>query len=249
MAAEHEREQPGSPPVDPAALSRAAARSIRHPLTRTLLLLTFTTGLVDAGSFLGLGHVFAANMTGNIVLLGFGLAGAAGLPVLAPLVSLGAFLAGAGSGARLGAPLLADHHRGLYAALGIETTLMVTAAVLAAAVDIRVGALSGYVVVGLLAFAMGVRNSTVRRVAVPDLTTTVLTMTLTGLASDSRLFGGTGKGTVRRTAAVGSMLLGALCGALLVRSSLWLGLAAAAGLALVTLAHHAVAGSGTPPSG
>jgi uncharacterized membrane protein YoaK (UPF0700 family) len=249
MAAQRERELAGPPPEDPAALSRAAARSIRHPLTRTLLLLTFTTGLVDAASYLGLGHVFAANMTGNIVLLGFGLAGARGLPVVAPLVSLGAFLAGAGSGARLGAPLLADHHRGLYAALGIETLLVVSAAILAAAADIRVGALSGYVVVALLAFAMGVRNATVRRVAVPDLTTTVLTMTLTGLASDSRLFGGTGQGTVRRTTAVGSMLLGALCGALLVRSSLWLVLAGAAGLALVTLAHHAVAGPRARPPG
>jgi uncharacterized membrane protein YoaK (UPF0700 family) len=249
MAAQNEREEPVSPPVDPAGLSRAAARSIRHPLTRTLLLLTFTTGLVDAATYLGLGHVFAANMTGNIVLLGFGLAGATGLPVVAPLVSLGAFLIGAGSGARLGAPLLADHHRGLYAALGIEALLVVAAAVLAAAIDVRVGALSGYVVVALLAFAMGVRNATVRRVAVPDLTTPVLTMTLTGLASDSPLAGGSGRGTVRRSTAVGSMLVGALCGALLVRSSLWLVLAAAAGLALATLAHHALAGTGAPPPG
>jgi uncharacterized membrane protein YoaK (UPF0700 family) len=249
MGAQSEREQSGPAPVDPAALSRAAARSIRHPLTRTLLLLTFTTGLVDAASYLGLGHVFAANMTGNIVLLGFGLAGSTGLPVVGPLISLGAFLVGAGSGARLGAPLLADHHRGLYAALGIETLLVVAAAVVVAAIDVRVGALSGYVVIGLLAFAMGVRNATVRRVAVPDLTTTVLTMTLTGLASDSRLFGGSGQGTVRRSTAVGAMLAGALGGALLVRSGLWLVLAAAAGLALATLAHHALAGAGSRAPG
>jgi uncharacterized membrane protein YoaK (UPF0700 family) len=60
--------------------------------------MTFTTGLVDAVSYLGLGRVFAANMTGNIVLLGFGIAGSAGLPVVAPLVSLGAFLAGSAAG-------------------------------------------------------------------------------------------------------------------------------------------------------
>ena len=72
--------------------------SVRHPLTRALLALTFTTGLVDAVSYLALGHVFAANMTGNIVLLGFGMAGSGGLPVLAPVISLATFLLGAGTG-------------------------------------------------------------------------------------------------------------------------------------------------------
>jgi uncharacterized membrane protein YoaK (UPF0700 family) len=47
---------------------------IRHPLARALLVMTFSTGLVDAVSCLGLGRVFTANMTGNIVLLGFGIA-------------------------------------------------------------------------------------------------------------------------------------------------------------------------------
>lgn len=86
-----------------------------------------------------------------------------------------------------------------------------------------------------LAFAMGVRNATIRRVAVPDLTTTVLTMTLTGLAADSQLFGGSGKGSVRRTTAVLAMLLGALSGALLLKTSLFLPLAVAAALAFITL--------------
>jgi len=79
------------PRFDPEALRRAA-RSIQHPLARALLVLTFTTGVVDAVSYLGLGHVFTANMTGNIVFLGFGIAGRGGLPVVAPLVSLGSFL-------------------------------------------------------------------------------------------------------------------------------------------------------------
>ena len=76
----------------------SAAGSIRHPLARALLVLTFSTGLVDAVSYLGLGRVFTANMTGNIVLLGFGIAGSGGLPVVAPLVSLGAFLVGSAVG-------------------------------------------------------------------------------------------------------------------------------------------------------
>src|SRR5260370_21189051 len=82
---------------DEESLKRAAL-SVQHPLVRALLVLTFSTGLIDAVSYLGLGRVFTANMTGNIVLLGFGIAGSGGLPVVAPLVSLGAFLAGAATG-------------------------------------------------------------------------------------------------------------------------------------------------------
>jgi hypothetical protein len=59
----------------------------------------------------------------------------------------------------------------------------------------------------------------VRKLGVPDLTTTVLTMTLTGLAADSRVVGGTGAGSVRRISALLAMLLGAVAGALLLRSA------------------------------
>src|SRR3954449_10401887 len=84
---------------------RRAARSVQHPLARALLVLTFTTGLVDAVSHLGLGRVFTANMTENIVFLGFGIAGSGGLPVVAPLVSLGSFLLGAAGGGALPRPV------------------------------------------------------------------------------------------------------------------------------------------------
>ena len=212
------------------SLGARAARSIRHPLSRTLLVLTFTTGVVDAVSYLGLGHVFTANMTGNIVFLGFGIAGSGGLPVVAPLVSLAAFLLGAGAGGVLASRLAAHHPRHLASALAIEVSLVTAAAVVAAVVDVRPGGVSGDAIIAVLALAMGVRNATVRRIAVPDLTTTVLTMTLTGLAADSPLFGGSGRGTTRRTAAVIAMLGGALAGALLLRSSLILPLATAVAL-------------------
>jgi uncharacterized membrane protein YoaK (UPF0700 family) len=216
---------------DQGSLGQRAARSIRHPLSRTLLVLTFTTGLVDAVSYLGIGHVFTANMTGNVVFLGFGIAGSGGLPVLAPLISLLAFLIGAGCGGLLASRLSERHPVHLARALAIEVGLLVTATIIAAAVDLRPNAVSGDVVIALVAFAMGVRNATVRRVSVPDLTTTVLTMTLTGLAADSQLFGGSGNGSVRRSSAVLAMLLGALAGALLLKSSLWLPLGVAAALA------------------
>jgi uncharacterized membrane protein YoaK (UPF0700 family) len=213
---------------------KSAAGSLRHPLTRALLVLTLTTGLVDAVSYLGLGRVFTANMTGNIVLLGFGIAGSGGLPVVAPLVSLASFLVGAGGGGILAKRIEDRHAEHVARALGLEVTLIGLAAVVAAAIDVRPGALSGDVVIALLALAMGVRNATVRRLAVPDLTTTVLTMTLTGLAADSRPAGGSGKGSARRTAAVVAMLTGAVVGGLLLKTSMVLPLAAAAGLALVT---------------
>jgi uncharacterized membrane protein YoaK (UPF0700 family) len=208
---------------------------VRHPLARALLVLTFTTGLVDAASFLGLGRVFTANMTGNIVFLGFGIAGSAGLPVVAPLISLGSFLLGAGGGGVLAKRIGERHVEHLARALAIEVSLLAVAAALAAAVDARPNAASGDIVIALLAFAMGVRNATVRRIGVPDLTTTVLTMTLTGLAADSPPAGGSGKGSARRTAAVAAMFGGALAGALMVKTSLALPLIAAAGLALAAI--------------
>jgi len=76
--------------------------------------------------------------------------------------------------------------------------------------------------------------STARRIGVPDLTTTVLTMTLTGLAADSPPAGGSGNGSIRRIAAVLAMLVGAVAGALLLNTALSLPLATAAVLALAT---------------
>ena len=220
------------------SLSQRAARSVNHPLTRALLVLTFTTGLVDGVSYLGLGHVFTANMTGNIVFLGFGLAGGTGLPVVAPIVSLLAFLVGAGAGGVLAVRLADRHPLHIGIALGIEVTLLAIAAIFAAAVKPQPGRFSADVVIALLAFAMGVRNATVRKLAVPDMTTTVLTMTLTGLAADSRLFGGSGRGTVRRISAVIAMLVGALVGALELKVSLVVPLITAAALALLTSAVY-----------
>jgi uncharacterized membrane protein YoaK (UPF0700 family) len=219
-----------------ATQSRAqrAAGNINHPLTRALLALTFTTGLVDGVSYLGLGHVFTANMTGNIVLLGFGLVGGYHLPVLAPIVSLVAFLVGSGFGGELAKRRSAQHALHASWALAIETALLSLTMLLAAVKPPHAGQFAGYLVIALLALAMGVRNATVRKIAVPDLTTTVLTMTLTGLAADSKLAGGDGKGSVRRVAAVATMLLGALVGALELKLSIVLPLGTAAAIAALT---------------
>lgn len=218
---------------DEEALKRGAG-SVTHPLTRALLVLTFTTGLIDAVSYLGLGRVFTANMTGNVVLLGFGIARSGGLPVVAPICSLVAFLLGAVIGGTLVKRLQRRHPRLVARALAIEVSLLVAAAIVAAATHIKAGQAAAYAVIGMLALAMGVRSTTVRRIGVPDLSTVVLTMTLTAFASESRLAGGSGTGSIRRLAAVLAMFVGALAGALLLKTSIVLPLAVAAGLALLT---------------
>jgi uncharacterized membrane protein YoaK (UPF0700 family) len=187
------------------------------PLPPLLLMLTLITGMVDAASFLMLGHVFVANMTGNVVFLGFALAGAKGLSITASLVGIGAFLAGGVVGGLLGGQL--GRHRGrlLRAALALQLAIFVVAVVVAA-VDggDPIEHARRYVLIALLAVAMGIQNATARRLAVPELTTTVLTMTMTGIAADSQLAGGKGAGLGRRVLAVGAMLAGACFGALIV---------------------------------
>jgi uncharacterized membrane protein YoaK (UPF0700 family) len=223
----------GSQRFDEEAFKRGAT-SVRHPLARLLLVLTFTTGLIDAVSYLALGRVFTANMTGNVVLLGFGVARSGGLPVVAPLLSLAAFLLWAGVGGAVSQRLEGRHPVLVAATLGIEVTALAAAAVVAAATHVHPGNAAAYVLIVLMAAAMGVRNAVVRRIAVPDLTTTVLTMTLTALASESRPAGGSGQGSIRRLSAVLAMLVGAIAGALLLKITLFLPLAVAAGLALAT---------------
>jgi uncharacterized membrane protein YoaK (UPF0700 family) len=197
-------------------------------LPPVLLALTLTTGLIDAASYLGLGHVFTANMTGNIVLLGFGLANAGGLPVLAPLISLGTFLFGAAIGGRLSIGIAEKHKRVLLIGVASEAALLTLAAVVAYAIHIRVGSAGAYAIIALVALAMGLRNAIVRKLAVPDMTTTVLTMTLTGLAADAAATPSRIGMSPRRLSVIAAMLIGATIGGLLEKQSLGLPLAVAA---------------------
>ena len=198
------------------ATLRPPPDSADGPLPPLLLTLTVVTGLVDATSYLKLGHVFVANMTGNVVFLGFGIAGAGGISVWASLTALGSFLVGGLVGGRIGARWSSDRGHHLTATTSTELLLVTAALAVAALSTHHIGTASRYAVIVLLAIAMGIQDTAARKLAVPDLTTTVLTMTLTGLAADAALAGGHGSKLGRRALSVAAMLLGALVGGLLV---------------------------------
>ena len=82
------------------------------------------------------------------------------------------------------------------------------------------GATAGWIrfnITASLAVCFGLQNSTVRKLPPADLTTTVLPLTITGLAADSVLGGGTGAKAVRRLGSIAAMLVGAGAAALLLR--------------------------------
>jgi len=212
------------------------------PLSPLLLGLTVVTGLVDAFSYLVLGHVFVANMTGNVVFLGFALAGAAGFSVSASLSALGAFCLGALAGGRLGTYLHAHRGRLLSMASAAEAFLVGDSVAIAATASNLGSSGTRYVLIVLLGLAMGMQNAAARKLAVPDLTTTVLTLTITGIVADGRLAGGAGSRAGRRLLAVLAMFVGGVAGALLIlRVHRALGIAVALGILCVVAATGATA--------
>ena len=210
-----------------------------HPLVLSLATLTVVSGVVDAVSYLGLGHVFTANMTGNVVLIGFALAGAPGFSIAASATALAAFLAGAATGGRIG---LRIHEKRslLVTAVTLEAGFTVVAAIIAGTVAVLSTGWPRFTVIAVLGYAMGIRNSVVRNMGVADMTTTVLTMTLTGFAADSSLGGGHNPNATRRIISVVCMLVGALVGAAFVihvHPGAALGLAAVLTVGLATYLH------------
>lgn len=195
------------------------AKPAASPLPWLLLLLSVTTGLVDAISVLGLGKVFTANMTGNVVFLGFAASGAPGFTFAPYVVAIASFMAGAMIAGRVG-----KHHAGLplrrwlLTAASVEAISLWIAAAVAVGFDVAAQSpgSSVYIIIALTGFAMGFRNATIRQLKVPDLTTTVLTLTITGLAADSAVAGGANPNWARRLGSVAAIFLGAAMGAYLV---------------------------------
>lgn len=90
---------------------------------------------------------------------------------------------------------------------------MVAAAIVATTVDTPAAGRGRWARLVLLGAGMGVQNAVVRRLAIADLTTTVLTLAITGIASDSALAGGDNLRLTRRVASIVVMLGGAIAGA------------------------------------
>ena len=211
-----------------------------------LLGMTAVTGLVDAVSFLSLGRVFTANMTGNIVLLAFATAHVSGLSIARSLTALLAFLAGAVLGGRVMAHATDDSQiRFAAQAFLLEVAFLLAASFYAIGYrsDLLENSFQPFVLIALTALAMGTRNAAVRKLAIPDLTTTVLTLTITGIGADSSLAKGNNPRLARRVASVATMFLGAALGAVVIHYSisaaLWLATAISAvcGAALFRLAR------------
>jgi uncharacterized membrane protein YoaK (UPF0700 family) len=208
------------------------------PLPALLLALTVSTGLVDAVSILSLGRVFVANMTGNVVFVGFALARAPGFSLAASLIALAGFLVGAGIGGVAAHRLHENRGVLLRNVVAVELVLVAFAAALATAFGTGSNNATRDSIVALVAIALGIQNAASRRLAVPDITTSVLTMTLTGIAAD--LLTGSRRIALRRALSVAAMLGGAYIGAVMVlkvnaASALW---AAVAMIALTLLGAY-----------
>jgi len=187
-----------------------------------MLVLTFTTGINDAVGYLGLDKVFTGNMTGNVVVLAMALVGGSGLPILGPALALVGFMLGAAIGGR-------TLRRGDRSWHGLTTMIFAAVAVamlVLGTVLLIVGDAPskpvGVTVTTTAACAMGLQASAARLVAVKDVTTVVVTSTITGLAAD--LGSGKRDGAVRRASAVVAIIAGAATGAALLRWHLGAGL-------------------------
>jgi uncharacterized membrane protein YoaK (UPF0700 family) len=233
--------------MTPSAATRRLATIPHDAMHLTLMLsLTFSTGIIDAVGYLGLDRVFTGNMTGNVVVLGMALVGGNGLPVLGPFLALAGFMAGAALGGRVlkaASPGWSHRTTALFSLVAIA---MLALAVLLFCIEDDLPHAVGVGITTTLGVAMGVQAATARFIAVKDVTTVVVTSTITGLAADSMFGSGLSRsgagGSTRRALAVVLILCGAIAGAGLLKWHLGAGLvlaAAVTGTVTVVGALHA----------
>ncbi|WP_293236270.1 YoaK family protein [Mycolicibacterium sp.] len=190
---------------------------IRHLHVWLMMALTVVTGSLDAVGYLGLDRVFTGNMTGNVVILGMGIAADEGLPVAGPLIALIGYV--------LGAAVVGLTIRGRTRTWTPVVTVIVcvNAGVLAAVATAllfvsRPGqSPAGVATAATIAVVMGAQASVARFLAVTDMTTVVVTSTITSYASETLLKGGLTWFTHRRLWAVVAIFAGALAGGLMIK--------------------------------
>jgi uncharacterized membrane protein YoaK (UPF0700 family) len=189
----------------------------RHLHLWLMMTLTVVTGALDAVGYLGLDRVFTGNMTGNVVILGMGIAAEEGLPVAGPMIALIGYV--------LGAAMVGRLIRGRVRAWSavVSTTILVNAAVLAGVatvlllVPIPGQSWGGIAAAATIAVVMGAQASIARFLAVTDMTTVVVTSTITSYASETLFKGGLSWFTHRRLWAVVAIFAGALAGGLMIK--------------------------------
>ncbi|MBV8786618.1 MAG: DUF1275 domain-containing protein [Mycobacterium sp.] len=182
-----------------------------------LLLLTFATGLADSLSILVLGHVFVANMTGNVIFLGFWLAPRTVIDLTAVAVALPTFVCTTIVSGRLSRYFGSRTLPWITLVLATEITLLVVLAVLAGTGVLHYNDKTKLVMIGILAVTFGLQHSSARQFEIRELSTTVLTSTIVSLGMESRLAGGTGDREKLRLSVVFTMCAGALVGATMSR--------------------------------
>ncbi len=182
-----------------------------------LLLLTFATGLADSISILALGHVFVANMTGNVIFLGFWLAPRTSIDLTAVAVALPTFICTTIVSGRLSRHFGSRSRTWITTVLTIEIVLLMALSVLAGTGVLRYQADSKLVMIGILAVTFGLQHSSARQFGIQELSTTVLTSTIVSFGLDSRLAGGTGERQRLRIGVVATMCAGAFFGATMSR--------------------------------
>jgi len=180
-----------------------------------LLLLTFATGLVDAVSVLRLGHVFVANMTGNVIFLGFWFVPHSGVDLTAAIVAFLSFLTGAVIAGRFGRRWDSDVRQWITVALGSEVLMLAALSILAGTGILDYHDNTKLILLAGLAMTFGAQNATARFFGIQELSTTVLTSTIVAIGADSRLAGGSGARRGLRVSVVATMVAGAVVGATL----------------------------------
>lgn len=213
----------------------------RHPARLQLglmLALTFSTGVIDAVGYLGLDRVFTGNMTGNVVILGMALMGADGLPVIGPSIALVTFMVGALIAGRVLRSIPSGWTTRSTSLFAFVALILTAISLMTVVVD-DLPEFLALTATALLGAAMGIQAGTARHIGVKDVTTVVVTSTITGLAADSWLGGRTGQPWARRAGAVVLILAGAALGALTltVHIGLAIGVSAIILVAVAVLGH------------
>ena len=199
-----------------------------------LATLTFVTGIVDGVGFVGLDHVFAGTATGYVLVLGMALGGAADLPTVGPLTALITFCLGA-----LLVGTLLRHIPGHDWVAAVTLVLLTNATVLAAGLAVVLWLTQEHfdhpvqvAVSSITALVMGAQAVVARRLAVTEMNTLVITLSLVSWAAESLIRPGA-RVWNRRLAVVLVLFLGALVGVALMRVHIGIPMALAAFLVLL----------------